>query len=203
MRIGLTAEIKLSRTPDGTQDYYPAVFGGVNQIEYGVGGESRTSINVNTEQLESYLLLCDSRRSRNSARNNWTIFKTAVERSARADRYLSEIGRIAREVAVALESGALEKIGPLISDEWDARCRLCPSVATPEISEILRIARRNGGLGGKACGAGGGGYVLVTIEPQSRNRVVQALRAHGYTARSIEIDTRGVRLKSRGMGDVK
>ena len=73
----------------------------------------------------------------------------------------------------ALERGDWREVGRQIADEWENRKGLAPGVTTPEIDAMLAAARDAGALGGKVCGAGGGGCLFCLGEPER----IPAIRA--------------------------
>ena len=71
------------------------------------------------------------------------------------------------------------EIARLLREEWKLRRTNAPAIATPLIDRLIALARRNGALGAKVCGAGGGGCVLFMSEPDARARLEQKLAAAG------------------------
>jgi D-glycero-alpha-D-manno-heptose-7-phosphate kinase len=82
----------------------------------------------------------------------------------------------------------------LLREEWNYRRRNLPTISTPTVDRIIARARKAGALGGKVCGAGGGGCVALLLEPGARARVEQAATAAGGQVLPIRIDRQGVRL---------
>jgi D-glycero-alpha-D-manno-heptose-7-phosphate kinase len=83
----------------------------------------------------------------------------------------------------------------LLREEWSFRRRNIPTISTPVIDRIIAGAQRAGALGGKVCGAGGGGCVALLIEPGARARVEAAVAAAGGQILPVRIDRHGVRVK--------
>ncbi len=80
-------------------------------------------------------------------------------------------------------------------EEWEFRRRTLPTISTPMIDRIIAAARRQGALGGKVCGAGGGGCVTLVIEPDARARVEAAVTSSGGELLPMQIDRQGVRVR--------
>ena len=72
----------------------------------------------------------------------------------------------------------LEAFGRLLHESWKIKRTLSSKIATPAIDEAYRIARKAGALGGKILGAGGGGFMLLFVEPQRQPRVRRAMRSY-------------------------
>jgi D-glycero-alpha-D-manno-heptose-7-phosphate kinase len=82
-------------------------------------------------------------------------------------------------------------------EEWSFRKRILPTISTKTIDRVIDGARRNGALAGKVCGAGGGGCVVLLIEPDARTRVEAAIVAAGGEVLPVTIDRQGVQVISR------
>ena len=81
--------------------------------------------------------------------------------------------------------------------EWTFRKKNLPTISTKTIDRIIENARRKGALAGKVCGAGGGGCIVLLIEPSARERVEQAVVAAGGQLLPMKIDRQGVQVISR------
>ncbi|MCL4523649.1 MAG: GHMP kinase, partial [Acidobacteria bacterium] len=179
----------------GTMDNYPPAFGGANAIHLEAGSERREALRVNLDELERRLVLCYTGKPRQSGINNWEVMKAHLDGNRRVWRNLEEITRVAVAMKRAIERGRWNDAGRLLREEWSFRRRNIPTISTPVIDRIIAGARRNGALGGKVCGAGGGGCVALLIEPDARARVEAAIVAAGGQVLPARIDRRGVRVK--------
>ena len=195
IHISRDIEAIVIQAPTGTQDHYPAAFGGVNAIHLEPGGERRESLPCDLEELEGRLVLCYTGKPRQSGINNWEVFKRHMEGDKRVWRNLAEIAGVAREVRIAVAKNSWNEVGRLIRREWEFRRRSLPTIATPTIDRIIAAGLREGALGGKVCGAGGGGCVALLVEPESRGRVEAAVAGAGGTLLPQRIDRKGVRVK--------
>ena len=61
----------------------------------------------------------------------------------------------------ALLHRRLDEFGGLLDLEWQHKKRMSPRISHRLIDELYDVARREGALGGKVTGAGGGGYMLL------------------------------------------
>jgi D-glycero-alpha-D-manno-heptose-7-phosphate kinase len=82
-------------------------------------------------------------------------------------------------------------------EEWSFRKRNLPTISTKTIDRVIANARRNGALAGKVCGAGGGGCVVLLIEPEARARAERAIIEAGAEVLPMTIDRQGVQVVSR------
>jgi D-glycero-alpha-D-manno-heptose-7-phosphate kinase len=98
---------------------------------------------------------------------------------------------------LAFEKPDWQEAGRLMREEWSFRKRNLPTISTKTIDRVIENARRNGALAGKVCGAGGGGCVVLLIEPEARERVEKAIVEAGAQVLPISIDRQGVQVISR------
>jgi hydroxymethylglutaryl-CoA reductase len=59
-------------------------------------------------------------------------------------------------------------------------------VSTPELEQLVDIARENGALGAKLTGGGGGGSIIAVCE-DNQDQIVEAIRAAGYQAMAVNL----------------
>ena len=69
-----------------------------------------------------------------------------------------EIGLESRKL---LEAGELEQYAELMHEHWLNKRRRSAGMTTDRADELYELARRNGAIGGKLVGAGGGGFLLL------------------------------------------
>jgi len=172
-------EAQLIRVPTGCQDYYPALYGGVNALHLEPDGIHREAIRVAAEEVEARFLLAYTGAPRQSGINNWEVFKAHINGDRRVFRNFEEIAAIARGMHDALNNAQWDDVARLLRAEWKLRRTNAPGITTPLIDRLVRTAERNGGRAAKVCGAGGGGCVVFFMEPEAKARVATALRDAG------------------------
>ena len=60
---------------------------------------------------------------------------------------------------------------------------------------MIALAKRSGSLGGKVCGAGGGGCVFFLVERGSQERVASAIEKAGGEILRVQVAARGVTVR--------
>ena len=196
IHISRDVEAIVIRVPTGTQDHYPPAFGGAASIVLAPGGERREALGCDLDELEKRLVLCYTGKPRQSGINNWEVFMRHINGDRQVAQNLEKIAIIARQVRSALERNRWNEVGRLVREEWDFRRRNLRTISTPVIDHIISSARRQGALGGKVCGAGGGGCLTLVIEPEARGRVEAAVSEAGGTLLPLRIDRDGVQVRS-------
>ena len=81
----------------------------------------------------------------------------------------------------ALERQDFDKLSEGIGQEWIARQKLAPTIATPEMLAAMNAAKDAGATAAKVCGAGGGGCFIVVAPEEKRGAAVAALKKSGVT----------------------
>jgi D-glycero-alpha-D-manno-heptose-7-phosphate kinase len=177
--IAQNAEAQLIHVPTGCQDYYPALYGGVNAIHLEVDGIHREPVPLAPEELDRRFVLTYTGAPRQSGINNWRVFQDHINGKRRVHKNFQSIGAIARQMHAALSQADWDEVARLLREEWKLRKTNAPGITTPTIERLIKVAMRNGAVAAKVCGAGGGGCVVFLTEPDARERVLQALREHG------------------------
>lgn len=84
------------------------------------------------------------------------------------------------------------KLGNYLHAYWNLKKQLTPKKTTPQIDEIYQKARDAGAFGGKVCGSGGGGYLLICAPQQEHDTIRDAL---GLPELRFGFETRGTTVK--------
>src|SRR6478752_1780261 len=119
--IAQNVEAQLIKVPTGCQDYYPALYGGVNAIHLDVDGIHRQSIAVSPEDIESRFVLVYTGAPRQSGINNWEVFKAHINGDKRVFRNFQQIGEIARQMYQGLSRADWDEVARLLREEWKLR----------------------------------------------------------------------------------
>jgi D-glycero-alpha-D-manno-heptose-7-phosphate kinase len=196
--IAKNVEAQAIDVPTGVQDYRPALYGGISAVELNVDGIRRVQLPVAAPELERRLVLAYTGASRNSGINNWEVTKRHIDGDRDVQRRFARIRDIAGSMREALERADWRDVGRQIAEEWENRKGLAPGVTTPEIDAMLGAAREAGALGGKVCGAGGGGCLFCLGEPDRVPAIRDAIAAHGGRLLDFHIESDGLRVETRG-----
>jgi len=196
IHISRDAEAIVIRVPTGMQDHYPPAFGGAAAIELIPGGEHRIELRINLDELERRLVVCYTGKPRQSGINNWEVFKAHIDNKKPVQKNLEAISQIAQEMRRTLEAANWQDTGRLMHEEWAFRRKNLPTISTKTIDRIIQNSRKNGALAGKVCGAGGGGCVVLLIDPDARGRVETAVTEAGGELLPVRVDRQGVTVVS-------
>jgi D-glycero-alpha-D-manno-heptose-7-phosphate kinase len=196
IELARNVEAQVLGVPTGEQDYYSAMFGGVQAIHLRPHGIQPERLKIAAGEIESRFVLCYTGESRNSGINNWEVQKAHIDGSARVRRHFASIAAIAGEMRRALAAQDWKATAKLLNREWTARKKNHPGITTPTIEKLLALARRQGALAGKACGAGGGGCVAFLVKDGAKRRIEEALEAAGAGILSSRLASQGLVVKT-------
>jgi D-glycero-alpha-D-manno-heptose-7-phosphate kinase len=191
--IAQNVEAQLIRVPTGCQDYYPAMYGGVNAIHLDPDGIRCEPIAIPAEEMNKRFVLFYTGAPRQSGINNWEVFKQHIDGDKHVIRNFGEISRIAQQMHVAVRSAAWDDVERLLHEEWKLRRTNAPGITTPLIDKLIAAAMKQGARAAKVCGAGGGGCVIVFIEEGARERVHEAIRKNGGQPLDFQVARDGLR----------
>lgn len=162
IQIAKDIETQVIQVPAGFQDYYGAMFGRLQKLEWNPHIPKRTVYSQSLQkELSDRILLFYSGRSRNSGINNWQIFKDLIDKKPGIHGVLAQIAQITTSLDQALVSQDWDQVGQLILAEMNERRKLAPGISTPEMDQAFQKALSLGATGYKICGAGGGGCFMI------------------------------------------
>ncbi len=187
VRYAHNIEAEILNTPTGTQDYYPALSGGLNIIRYDAFGIEQQTFSVSDTPLASHFLLVYTGKAHHSGLNNFEVLQNAQKKHRQTMDALGFLSQVAKQTEQTCLSKDWAKLPELFRDEYKYRIQLCAAFTSPEIEKLHQISLQNGAEAVKICGAGGGGCVLVWVEPRHREKVIQACQKAGFQTMNSRI----------------
>ncbi|MGB9605367.1 MAG: galactokinase [Bryobacteraceae bacterium] len=189
-------EIERLGEPVGKQDQYIAAFGGITCFTFHPEGEVEVEpLRMDREtlhNLEDNLALFFTGYTREAS----AILREQDTRSRQGDHEIIEHLHVVKQLGYqskqALERGDLRGFAELMSVHWEHKKSRSGSMTNARIDEYYRLALRNGALGGKLIGAGGGGFLMFYTEDKTRLR--RAMTEAGLREVRIRFDFEGARL---------
>lgn len=184
--LASNVEARVLHTPTGTQDYFPAIRGGLHILSYGFDGPSEEILDVPIEPLASRLFLVYTGRPHKSGLNNWDVYKAAINKDPQVLKALFEIKDVADEVAEKCRKHDWNSLGALFQEEFKARVKLSQSFNSPEIEQLKAAVLESGADALKICGAGGGGCVMVWSSPAHKQALMQLCEKMGFQVFNVK-----------------
>lgn len=179
----------------GRQDQYAATFGGFNFIEFGKNSTVVNPLRIKPSilnELEYRLLLCYTGETRLSAGILKRQIASYVTGKNVVVKALDGLKADALRMKNALLLGKIDVLGELLHEAWLKKKKLDRSISSHKIDELYLVARKNGAVGGKILGAGGGGYLLVLCKFDRKHIVAEKLEKAGGQIVEFGFEFRGL-----------
>lgn len=187
-------ELQRLQKPIGKQDQYMAAFGGITTLDIAKDGSvAVTRLCLSSElleNLESNTLLFYTGGIRDAAAILEKQNTDTQRKLRRVVGSLSEIKDIGVEIRDSILQGNLYRFGELLDVHWQAKKRLSDGITNRQIDDWYELAKRNGAIGGKISGAGGGGFLMLYCEGD-KTRLREALRGAGLRELNFRFEFEG------------
>ena len=175
VRLVQNLEARILETPTGCQDHWGAVRGGVLALNLEADGDRVESLDVSTGWVGERFTVFFTGITHHSGMVNWQVIRRRLDRDGATIHAFDEIAAAARSCRRSLLAADESGVARALRREWSSRKRLAPEVCPDELQHIEQAAMAAGAAAFKACGAGGGGSILVWHEPEQRAAVEAAL----------------------------
>lgn len=187
-------ELEILMKPIGKQDQYMAAFGGLTSLCIAPSGTvtvERLPLGAElVEELENNLLLFYTHETRDATAILSRQDQSARKKDGNVVGYLQEIKDIGIEIREEVVKGNLRRFGELLDVHWQTKKRLSEGISNPQIDSWYELARRNGAIGGKISGAGGGGFLMLYCEDDKRS-LRDAMRKAGLRELNFRFEFEG------------
>ena len=194
----LACHIEIDRLgePIGKQDQYIAAVGGVTCFTFHKDDKVTAAplgISMDTMfDLEDNLLLFFTGFSRSAS----GILKDQKAKSQQNDadmlsnlHFVKDLGYRSRD---ALVDGNTELFGGLMHEHWEHKKLRSGGMSNPKIDEWYELGIKNGAVGGKLVGAGGGGFLMFMAN--DRNKLRHAMAHAGLEEVRFKFDFEGTKV---------
>jgi D-glycero-alpha-D-manno-heptose-7-phosphate kinase len=188
-------ELDLLKEPIGKQDQFISAYGGITQFTFNKDGSVETSpLRISEEtfdRLTDNLLLFFTGYSRSAS----NILKEQDQKSKQNDdemnnnlHFVKELGYKSKKL---LEDGDLVEFAKLMDVHWQNKKKRSNNMSNAHINEWYDLAIKNGAIGGKLIGAGGGGFLMFYAEDKVNLR--KTMRSLGLKEVRFSFDFEGTK----------
>jgi D-glycero-alpha-D-manno-heptose-7-phosphate kinase len=189
-------EIDRLEEPIGKQDQYIAAVGGITSFAFHKDDKvisAPVNLTIDTLfDLEDNLLLFFTGFARSAS----NILKDQKIRSEKNDEdminnlhYVKDLGYRSK---TALENSDTNLFGELMHEHWENKKRRSGGMSNPDIDNWYNLAMKNGAIGGKLVGAGGGGFLMFMAKDKARLR--KTMKESGLEEVRFKFDFEGTKV---------
>jgi D-glycero-alpha-D-manno-heptose-7-phosphate kinase len=191
-------EIDILKEPVGKQDQYIAAYGGLTCFHFLPDGNVEASpLKIAPDtlySLEDNLLMFFTGYSRRAS----DVLKEQDLKTRQHDDEMIQNLHFVKELGIksrrALETGDLDEFAQLMNLHWQHKKKRSQKMTSGPIDDWYALALKNGALGGKLIGAGGGGFLMFYAQDKVRLR--RAMRQAGLKEIRFRFDFEGTKIVS-------
>src|SRR3989344_6075935 len=181
----------------GKQDQYIAAYGGITKFKINKKGEVKIRpLPLSPSfigDLENSLLIFYT----GIRREEQQILKRQSIKTKNNDKRVIEnlhlIKSIGKDIEQALLEENISSFGNLMHKHWMTKRNLSTSISSSRIDQLYELGIKNGALGGKIMGAGGGGFILFCCL-ENRNQLRTEMKKEGLAELFFHFDTEGAKV---------
>ena len=173
---------KILHWPIGKQDEYVSAFGGFNYVKFAKNQVNVKPIHLSnsvSNELQNNLLLFREGNTRNSSTILTKQIQMIKEKNIDTINSLLTVKELALTMYDSLKQSDITKFGELLHQGWIAKKKFVRNVSNSRIDKIYSFALKNGAIGGKITGAGGGGHMLFYCEKPKQENLKKKLQTLG------------------------
>ena len=161
----------------GWQDQIAASFGGFNRINFNADGYEVLPVVISPErkkQLNKNLMMFFTGFTRFSSDIQLANASEKIDKTV----YLKEMLSLVDDAEKVLTDkySDLDEFGRLLNRTWELKRQTGSAVSTADIDELYKRGIKAGALGGKLLGAGGGGFLILYVQPEYKASVFEAMK---------------------------
>ncbi len=170
--------------PIGMQDEYASSFGGFNFLKFEKDNVTVCPIKIaksTMKELEQNLLLFYAGYPKDHVKILGNQLQKITEKVPETIEALHYVKDLAEELYTSLTNSDITAMGEILNRGWTAKKKFVKKVSNPQIDKIYDAALKEGAIGGKITGAGGGGHMLFYCESSKQKAVIEKLQNLGLS----------------------
>jgi len=195
-------EMDKLKNPIGKQDQFLAAYGGFTVMEIAKNGDvevKKANISFNTlENLKRNLLMFYTGKQRLNKGILGAQTKSTQENDKQVLDSLHYIKESGYKILEIVESGNITQLGQMFDEHWEFKKKLAKGITNADFDRIYELAKKNGALGGKISGAGGGGFFTFYCE-DNQDKLRSAMMSEGLRELKFDFDFEGTKILANFM----
>ncbi len=181
----------------GKQDQYAATFGGFNFMEF---FQDRVLVNPlrvrndSQSELESQMVLYFTGVSRDSGKIIDDQIKASTQKNNdKSLEALHEVKKSAFTMKECLLRNDIDGMADVLNSSWLSKKATSNSISNSHIEEVAQKAIEHGAKALKLSGAGGGGFMMLFVDPIKKKPLIKILEKTGGKVHSFQFTSYGVK----------
>ena len=179
-----------------------AAYGGFTVLEIARDGRvtvEKANISYNTiENLKRNLLMFYTGKQRLNKDILGEQDKSTKKNEKQVLDSLHYIKEAGYEILEIVESGNITLLGKMFDEHWRYKKKLAKGVTNSDFDCIYELAKKNGALGGKISGAGGGGFFTFYCE-DNQDKLRSVMISEGLKELKFDFDFEGTKVLANFM----
>jgi D-glycero-alpha-D-manno-heptose-7-phosphate kinase len=190
-------EIEMIGKPIGKQDQYAAAVGGIMEMHIDrLGKVTYSQLDLNQEvvyELENRLMMFYTGIQRDANNILQEQSDKAKIDESKVVNAMHAIKSIGVDIKNNLLNGDVDKVGALMNEHWNIKKSISTSMSSSHIDTWYDLGMKNGAIGGKIMGAGGGGFMLFCVRNGNRRNLRTVMEAAGLKYMDFRFDFEGTK----------
>jgi D-glycero-alpha-D-manno-heptose-7-phosphate kinase len=188
-------EMKKLNEPVGKQDHFISSYGGIRCFSFMKNNNVKTNLlkisNENLKKFKNNLILFYTGFSRASKKILINQRELSLKNDKNMIKSLIKTKEMGYKIKYFLEKNDFESFGYLMNEHWNEKIKRSEFMSNTKINEWYKGALKNGAIGGKLVGAGGGGFLLFYAK--DKNKLKHYFSKFGIEELFFEFDFEGTK----------
>lgn len=161
----------------GKQDQYAASYGGLNYYQFNQDGSVYVEPVLMSKEafhkLEDNLIMMYVGGVHSAS----SILKEQSKNVSAGNKEETQkkMCELTKKLKIELENNNVDALGKILHESWMLKKTLASGISNPNIDRWYETAIKNGAIGGKLLGAGGGGFLLFYVPKEKQKQVIESL----------------------------
>lgn len=198
-KLAAAIEIEDLKKPVGPQDQYIGALGGINYFEIDKKGKvTVTPLKLTKKTIQSleknliYFSTGINRDAESVLADQKKRTESSVDASSKIIEALDTIKEIGQKAKEFLQNGEVDKFGTTFHEHWLVKKSLSDKVSSSQIDQWYDLGMKNGALGGKIMGAGGGGWFVFYLN-KNHDQFRKKMEREGLISQEVKFDWDGTK----------
>jgi D-glycero-alpha-D-manno-heptose-7-phosphate kinase len=188
-------EMEILKSSSGKQDQYLASFGGFVEMNIDTNGKVQVlkpKIEQDTIEELEYKISFYFTNKHHDSESILSDQHIKIINEQSVERAMLKIKEIGKEIKNEMEKGNLQNFGKLLHEHWQEKKSISSKMSDSELDSIYELAIKNGALGGKIMGSGGGGlFMFFSSGTEEKKQLKSVMLEKGLKEMNFKFDFEG------------